>query len=75
MLCFFNLLPIPPLDGSQILRVVTGMTYDTYYSFARYGFIILIVVLQIPVVSAVLSVVTMQSQLFFAGFFGFPGAF
>lgn len=54
LLCFFNLIPIPPLDGSQVLRVVTGMSYETFYQFARYGFIILIIALQIPFVRAVL---------------------
>lgn len=54
LLCFFNLIPIPPLDGSQVLRVVTGMSYETFYQFARYGFIILIIALQVPFVRAVL---------------------
>jgi Zn-dependent protease len=72
VLCFFNLLPIPPLDGSQILRVLTGMSYETYFQFARYGFLILIVVLQIPMVRLVLSLVTARSQLLIAGLFGVP---
>jgi Zn-dependent protease len=72
VLCFFNLLPIPPLDGSQILRVVTGMSYEAYFQFARYGFLILIVVLQVPVVRSVLGFATMKSQLIIAGWFGMP---
>lgn len=75
MLCFFNLLPIPPLDGSQILRVITGMTYETYYRFARYGFLILIVVLQIPGVREALRIVTLKSQVIIAGWFGMPEEF
>ena len=71
VLCFFNLLPIPPLDGSQIVRVLSGMTYEAYYQIARYGFIILILVLQIPVVRWILAVVTMKSQLLIASCFGF----
>jgi Zn-dependent protease len=47
LLCFFNLLPIPPLDGSHVLRVVTGMSYETYGRIAEYGFIVLIIVLQL----------------------------
>src|SRR5438876_2882811 len=50
LLCFFNLLPIPPLDGSQVVRTLTGMTFETYYKFARFGFLIIIVVWQIPAV-------------------------
>jgi len=75
ILCFFNLLPIPPLDGSQVLRVVTGMSYETYFRFARYGFLILIVVLQIPGVRETLSSVTMKSQVIIAGWFGMPEEF
>lgn len=59
MLCFFNLIPIPPLDGSHVLRVVTGMTYETYNQFARYGLFAVIIVLQIPLVKVVLSVATL----------------
>src|SRR4249919_2110180 len=36
LLCFFNLIPIPPLDGSRVVRSLIGMSYETYYQFARY---------------------------------------
>lgn len=73
LLCFFNLLlPIPPLDGSQIMRVLTGMSYETYAKMARYGFIILIVLLQIPDVRIFLSFVTESSLALIIFFFGFP---
>jgi Zn-dependent protease len=72
ILCFFNLLPIPPLDGSQILRVVTGMTYEAYYQMARYGFIILIVVLQIPMVRFILGAITTRSEIIIGSWFGLP---
>jgi Zn-dependent protease len=58
VLCFFNLIPVPPLDGSHILRVATGMSHETYANFARFGFIIIIVLLQIPPVRMALSIVT-----------------
>jgi Zn-dependent protease len=58
LLCFFNLIPIPPLDGSHVLRHVTNMSYEAYANFARFGFIILIVLLQIPVFRQTLSLVT-----------------
>jgi Zn-dependent protease len=47
LLCFFNLIPVPPLDGSHVLRIVTGMSNEAYANFARFGFIIVIVLLQI----------------------------
>jgi Zn-dependent protease len=55
LLCFFNLIPIPPLDGSHLLRVATGMTWETYHNFSRFGFIIVIFVLQIPIVRELLA--------------------
>ena len=33
------------MDGSHILRVATGMSWETYASFARVGFIAVILVL------------------------------
>ena len=57
-LCFFNLIPIPPLDGSKVLRVVTGMTWETYAQFSQFGFIGIIIVMQIPQVIALISSAT-----------------
>ena len=70
LLCFFNLLPIPPLDGSQVVRAVTGMTYETYHEFARYGFFILIILLQVPAVQILLSGVTGMTYAAIGRFFG-----
>jgi Zn-dependent protease len=54
MLCFFNLIPVPPLDGSHVLRNLTNMSYETYAQFARFGFIIVIVLVNIPAVRGLL---------------------
>jgi len=54
LLCFFNLIPIPPLDGSRVLRIVVGMSWEAYANFARFGFLAIILVLQIPPVRALL---------------------
>lgn len=70
LLCFLNLLPIPPLDGSRVARVLIGMSYETYYQIARYGFLILILVLQVPAVRILLQTLTDQSQAIIAGWFG-----
>ncbi len=72
ILFFFNLVPIPPLDGSQVVRVVTGMSYAMYAQIARYGFLILILVLQIPALREWLDSATIKSQLIIAGWFGMP---
>ena len=58
LLCFFNLIPVPPLDGSQVMRVVTGMSYEAFANFARFGFIIVIVLLQVPPVRWALGAAT-----------------
>ncbi len=58
LLCFFNLIPIPPLDGSRVMRVLTGMSYETYYEISRYGIFLLILVLQLRPVQHTLTVVT-----------------
>lgn len=58
ILCFFNLIPVPPLDGSHVMRILTGMTYETYAQFARFGFIIIIVLLQVPPIRIALGTVT-----------------
>ncbi|MGH7952801.1 MAG: site-2 protease family protein [Limisphaerales bacterium] len=58
LLCFFNLIPIPPLDGSHVLRNFIGMSYETYWHLCRYGFIAIIIVLNIPGVRQILGAVT-----------------
>jgi len=72
LLCFFNLLPIPPLDGSHVARSLIGMSHETYHQIARYGIFILILVLQVPVVQQTLDVLTRTSWLSIAGWFGMP---
>ena len=71
MLCFFNLIPVPPLDGSHILRIATGMSWETYTNFARFGFIIVIVLLQVPLVRNTLASAVEGTLLLLAKIFGF----
>ncbi|MDR3317566.1 MAG: site-2 protease family protein [Puniceicoccales bacterium] len=39
----FNLIPIPPLDGSHILKIILGMREETYVIFSQVGIFILII--------------------------------
>ncbi len=48
LLLVFNLLPIPPLDGSHFLPYA-GMSRETYARIARFSLIILIILINIPV--------------------------
>jgi Zn-dependent protease len=72
LLCFFNLIPIPPLDGSHVLRNVTGMSYETYWNLCRFGFIGIILVLQIPFLREVLGIATYGTLGGLLFCFGFP---
>lgn len=49
ILFFFNMLPIPPLDGSHLLRYF--LSYDAkrvYDSIAQYGFFLILILINIP---------------------------
>jgi Zn-dependent protease len=70
LLCFFNLIPIPPLDGSHVLRILTNMSWDTYANFARFGFIAVIIAIQIPLVRDLLSLAVGGTYLLLAWVFG-----
>lgn len=70
LLCFFNLIPIPPLDGSHVLRNLTNMSWETYASFARFGFIAVIILLQFPLVRHILGFAVHGSLLLLAKIFG-----
>ena len=48
MLFVFNLVPIPPLDGSHFLKHLVGMKEAIFLKFSKYGFFILIVLVNIP---------------------------
>lgn len=66
-LCFFNLLPIPPLDGSHVLKNFIGMSYETYWKLCQYGFIIVIVAINIPGVREAVAYSTKVTFLAMAG--------
>jgi Zn-dependent protease len=69
-LFFFNLLPIPPLDGSRIMRVAVGMSHETYFQFARYGFLIIILVMNYTPVPKVIGFLIAKSLTILGGWFG-----
>ena len=42
----FNLIPVPPLDGSKVLEGILPYQYlDFFYRMQQYGFIILIMII------------------------------
>ena len=70
LLCFFNLIPIPPLDGSHVLRNLTGMSWEAYAKFAQFGFIAVIIVIQIPQVRQALNFAVGGTLLLLGTVFG-----
>jgi Zn-dependent protease len=49
VLAAFNLIPIPPLDGSHVLKHLLPPSWAwNYQRFGRYGIIVLIVLLSLP---------------------------
>jgi Zn-dependent protease len=69
LLCFFNLLPIPPLDGSHLLKNL-GMSEETHLRLSRFGIILVIVALQFPFVLGVLRFATRLTFFTFARLVG-----
>ena len=45
LLMVFNLVPVPPLDGSHVLRHVIGMSETAFLRFSQFGFMILLALL------------------------------
>lgn len=69
-LCFFNLIPIPPLDGSHILKNLVGMSQETYMRFYQFGFIAVLVVINLPGVRAALAFLIYGTLGLMASVFG-----
>jgi Zn-dependent protease len=75
ILCFFNLIPIPPLDGSHVMRNLSGMSYETYWRLCQHrfiNFIVIVLVINIPGVFWLLSYVTGHTLALMAFCFHFP---
>ena len=56
ILCVFNFLPIPPLDGSRIIvGILPENLARSYVSFEKYGFIIVLLLLFTGVLQTIIS--------------------
>jgi len=59
-LAVFNLIPIPPLDGSRILYVVLPpKAMNAYFFLERYGMLIILLLVLFGVIQAVMTPVIM----------------
>lgn len=57
-LCFFNLLPIPPLDGAHILENLVGISDETYRAISQFSFLFMIWMMRIPAIGAFVNLYT-----------------
>jgi Zn-dependent protease len=74
-LCFFNLMPIPPLDGGHIARNLIGMSDEAYAMMSRYSFMFLVIVWQVPMVQMFVAAYTHLVLAVLARPFGWHFAF
>ena len=59
-LAVFNLIPIPPLDGSKLLYpMLPPFLLEKYFWLERYGFFVLMILLALGVVQAIMGPVVM----------------
>ncbi|MDR1818483.1 MAG: site-2 protease family protein [Puniceicoccales bacterium] len=54
-LAFFNMLPVPPLDGSHLLRHAVGMSDEKYALLSRHGWWVMLILINISAVSNLLQ--------------------
>jgi Zn-dependent protease len=74
VLCFFNLLPIPPLDGSHAIKNLIGMSEETYFRLCQYGFLAVIIAIQIPFVRDLVGYATRITFKLIVLTLGFPSS-
>jgi Zn-dependent protease len=70
VLAFFNMLPIPPLDGSHVIKNAIDMSYETYWRLTQYGFIAIIIAINIPFVRGMIQAAVYGTAGVFSRIYG-----
>lgn len=65
VLGMFNLLPIPPLDGSKLLYSLFSFKTETIILFEQLGFILLLLVIFSPISAPIMNLISSVLNLFF----------
>lgn len=66
----FNLVPIPPLDGSKVLfALLPGRAYSTLMRYERYGMLVLLLIVWLDLGGSYLSNAIQAVYLWMAGLF------
>lgn len=68
-LALFNLVPVPPLDGSKFL-LAAGLSAETYMMISQYGFLGLLVLMQVTSFGNWLSMTSAQVAMILFRLFG-----
>lgn len=73
-LCFFNLIPIPPLDGYHVFQDLFSRAFSPNFwiMFERYGYYVLIGLLFSGIINTPLSYLIGNSLKLFYNIFGIP---
>ncbi len=64
MLMVFNMLPVPPLDGSHFLRYLLKMSHETYIKFSQYGFVALLLLIWLTPAGEYLGMAIFKTAMF-----------
>ena len=72
VLCFFNLIPIPPLDGHHLIKgFIARRSPNFYMAYQRYGFYVLMAVLLLTnYIQIALGFLTSQVLSLYGLFYG-----
>lgn len=58
VLCFLNLMPVPPLDGSHVVKNIFRISDELYFRISQYSLVLIIVFLNIPLVNKAIVLAT-----------------